>query len=83
VQKAGEMEAREGALQAAEEATLRHREEVEAAGAGRAEEAQAAIARLQAEFAHQLAIEHARGTELQLQREHAQQELQAAQVRAA
>lgn len=65
---------------AAEEATLRHKDDLEAAGAARANEAQAAIARLQAEFSHQLAVEAARGSELAIQRENAQQELESAQV---
>jgi hypothetical protein len=80
VQKAEELEGREARLLAAEEATLRHKEDLEAAGAARSHEAQAAIARLQAEFSHQLAVEAARGSELAIQRTTAQQELESAQV---
>ena len=77
---AEELEEREARLLASEEATLRHKDDLEATGAARAHEAQAAIARLQAEFSHQLAVEAARGSELSIQRTTAQQELESAQV---
>lgn len=80
MQKAEEFEGREARLLAAEEATLRHKDELEAEGAKKSHEAQAAIARLQAEFSHQLAVEAARGSELAIQRSTAQQELESAQV---
>lgn len=80
MQKAEELEGREARLLASEEATLRHKDDLEATGAARAHEAQAAIARLQAEFSHQLAVEAARGSELGIQRSTAQQELESAQV---
>lgn len=81
-QVARDVEAREAELAATEEAMLREQAAQCEAAAARGAEAQAAVSRLQAEAAHQLALEEERRGELLRAKREADDELREAQARA-